>query len=277
MLPITGVLASVMQQKVQCLSMCWKISRTDGVDIRLTDHNAKLIVINEVYTPFGLARPSALERLANLKERSQDIMGALTSDEITELDLARGLYDDATVTQMLVDWTRPSAGPIYSTSFFITGLEHDQEVWQASLSGISSKLMKPVGRICNRLCDADVYDARCGLDPTDFDIDGEVTIVTGDFAVFTTDTSEDDGVLDDGEITWTSGDNTGFKSEIDRQVGGVLTLFKAPPYTVQVGDTFQALPGCDKTLPTCISKFNNAVNHRGFAQLVGNDRLLFAV
>ena len=33
---------------------------------------------------------------------------------------------------------------------------------------------------------------------------------------------------------------------------------------VEVGDQFQLLPGCDRTLATCQSVFNNAIHFGGF-------------
>ena len=41
-----------------------------------------------------------------------------------------------------------------------------------------------------------------------------------------------------------------------------------------VGDTFNAIAGCDKTISTCIAKFNNAVNFRGEPYVPGMDKML---
>ena len=43
---------------------------------------------------------------------------------------------------------------------------------------------------------------------------------------------------------------------------------------VAVGDTFNAIAGCDKTIGTCVAKFNNAVNFRGEPYVPGMDKML---
>jgi hypothetical protein len=45
---------------------------------------------------------------------------------------------------------------------------------------------------------------------------------------------------------------------------GVSMFLIAPfPFTVAVGDTFTAFPGCDKSLQTCTNKFQNQLNFGG--------------
>lgn len=51
----------------------------------------------------------------------------------------------------------------------------------------------------------------------------------------------------DGEITFTSGLNNGFKFEIKSWDGTSLGLFLPMPYPPAPGDTFTIVPGCDKT------------------------------
>jgi uncharacterized phage protein (TIGR02218 family) len=40
---------------------------------------------------------------------------------------------------------------------------------------------------------------------------------------------------------------------------------------IAVGDTFTVTAGCDKRFATCVQKFDNAVNFRGFPHIPGND------
>jgi uncharacterized phage protein (TIGR02218 family) len=43
------------------------------------------------------------------------------------------------------------------------------------------------------------------------------------------------------------------------------------PEPLAAGDTFTVTAGCDKHFDTCVAKFNNAVNFRGFPHIPGND------
>ena len=54
--------------------------------------------------------------------------------------------------------------------------------------------------------------------------------------------------------------------------GVVLAL--AMGKSIQVGDTFDIIAGCDKTRETCQSKFSNIINFRGEPDVPGVDKLL---
>jgi uncharacterized phage protein (TIGR02218 family) len=43
------------------------------------------------------------------------------------------------------------------------------------------------------------------------------------------------------------------------------------PYNVTAADTMSVYPGCDKNLATCLAKFANVVNFRGFPKIPGRD------
>ena len=51
----------------------------------------------------------------------------------------------------------------------------------------------------------------------------------------------------------------------------IVTSAQTMAQPIQVGDTFTVTTGCDKRFATCLNRFNNAVNFRGFPQIPGND------
>jgi uncharacterized phage protein (TIGR02218 family) len=68
-----------------------------------------------------------------------------------------------------------------------------------------------------------------------------------------------------GTITGLTGPNAGYVRTIDTFVSGSTVGIKiAFLFPISSGDTFQILPGCDKTLATCTNVFNNAVHFGGF-------------
>ena len=85
-----------------------------------------------------------------------------------------------------------------------------------------------------------------------------------------------DDFYNEGHLLWTSGNNNARAMEIKDWVDSTrtLTLYLPMARDVQVGDTFEALPGCNKTLAVCIAKFANSVNFRGEPYTPGNDLLL---
>jgi len=68
-----------------------------------------------------------------------------------------------------------------------------------------------------------------------------------------------------GTIIAVTGGNAGYSRTISTFVsGGAVTVKLAFLSPVAVGDQFQLLPGCDRTLATCTNVFNNAIHFGGF-------------
>ncbi len=62
--------------------------------------------------------------------------------------------------------------------------------------------------------------------------------------------------------------------EVKEFANSMITLVLPMGSSVQVGDTFTIVAGCDKSRETCASKFNNILNFRGFPDVPGVDKLL---
>lgn len=77
-----------------------------------------------------------------------------------------------------------------------------------------------------------------------------------------------------GLVTWITGLNAGLAAEVKLYSIGYLELFQPMPYTVAVGDTYTVNAGCDKQLTTCIGRFSNVVNFRGFPHIPGMDQMM---
>jgi uncharacterized phage protein (TIGR02218 family) len=107
--------------------------------------------------------------------------------------------------------------------------------------------------------------------------DGEVASVVDLLDITVTWTSEDsrdvDGWYQYGILHFDTGNNAGHALEVKQWIHSAeqATFYVVPGYPVQVGDKFHVTPGCDKSISTCISKFNNVLNLRGEPYLPGND------
>jgi len=112
-------------------------------------------------------------------------------------------------------------------------------------------------------CINTVYDATCALFSGNFAVSANVANGSTPLSILT-DLAESDGYFDLGVITFTSGENNGVvrtvASYANSQVSVVPRLLVAP----SSGDTFTVVPGCNKSLVACNSKFNNLEHFRGF-------------
>jgi uncharacterized phage protein (TIGR02218 family) len=252
----------------------------DGVVFRFTSHDTTIQYDGVDYVPAGGFNSSARQRVDGLKDRNFESSGMITSDDITFDDLRAGLFRQAMVEIMLIDWMYPWAEPYETNKFWIAGLNFTGEVWMAQLEGITHKLKQNVGRVAGRKCDVHEFgDSRCNV-PGGVAAWTETASVVAVSATkprrgFTTNfaTSTNDW-FKGGTLTWTSGANTGLKMGINTNVGQGVTLWIDMPYDIEEGDSFTAVVGCDRTAGTCFSKFDNIINFRGYPTVPGTDAML---
>jgi hypothetical protein len=102
------------------------------------------------------------------------------------------------------------------------------------------------------------------------DVSTVTSLATANLSFHTT-LPHGDEYYDGGLILWETGKNAGRAMQIKTWAGGVLTLFQHTFFAFAVGDRFVIHPGCDKRRATCISKFSNLLNFRGFPDVPGQD------
>lgn len=190
-------------------ALCFRLTRTDGVIIGVTEHDQPLTIDETLYSPGASLEAARFVARAGLAPDPAALSGAFDVDAITETDLVSGLWTGARIDVYRADW---SAGPALSESdtFLVwsgrlTGITRRGEAFEAELVSLKADLEAPIGRVISRRCDAVLGDGRCGID---------------------------------------------------------------------LGDPQYAGATCDKRLKTCIERFSNVENFRGFPDLIGNDALL---
>ena len=264
-------------------STLWKIERLDGAIFRFTDHNIKLTVQGQVYTPIDSFIATAREAQSQLESINVTAQGSVTAASFTVDKMIAGFFREAEVTEFVVDWKYPWAGIIICNIYIIEQLTFDGERWVAEFVGQAKRLTRQVGHVYSRNCRYTLGDQDCKVDLstggfTNTPSNG-VTAVTTDrestqFAA--TDLTDDDAFWAQGTIEWTEGDNTGIDTEVKTwtKSGAGFVLAIPTPFDIVVGDKFIVIAGCDKSQRTCIDKFDNNVNHGGFPNIPGPDKIL---
>lgn len=262
------------------LCHCWSLARRDGVVLGFTDHDRDLAFGGLTYAArTGLEAAEASAELG-FAVGGGEVAGALTAAGLAEADIAGGLYDGAAVETWLVDWTAPATRLLLDIGT-IGEVRRAGTAFVAELRGLMDRLDVERGRSYRATCDADLGDARCGIDLSGgrFRTTGTVAAViepgaltvtlAGDFAP---------GWFSAGSLAWTSGGNAGLGADIrthGAEPGTIrLDLWQAPARPVLAGESFTLTAGCDKRFSTCREKFANALAFRGFPHLPGNDFVL---
>lgn len=270
-------LAAHLAGGVTTLCHCWRVARKDGTVLGFTDHDRDLLIDGVTYKAATGFTATAIEDQLGLAVSNLDVDGALSSAAITEDDLNAGLYDDAAVTIMRVNWQDVSQRVVLRSGF-LGQVTRGETSFSAELRGLAAKLDQSAGRIFQRTCAWELGDARCQIDlgaPAHHG-SGTVASVISNFDFTASGIgSFASGVFSRGKITWSSGDNAGLEIEVKSHSQGSpnsrLSLFLPMPRPMQVGDTFTITAGCDKTLATCRDRFANVVNFGGFPHMPGND------
>jgi uncharacterized phage protein (TIGR02218 family) len=272
---IPAALAAKLASGVTTLAHLWRVTRRDGRVFGFTDHDSDLLVDGVVHEAQSALAAGAIDKSLGLSIDTASAEGALSSAAITAEDLAAGLWDGARVDLWRVDWSEPAL-KVHLFAGRLGEARRGENAFAAELRGLQAALNVPVGRVFSRFCDADLGDARCGIDLSDprwrgggivTEVVNEITFRASGLEAF------EDGLFARGVVTWSDGR----KADVAAHAAGVsalITLNDAPAGPLSVGALFTVTAGCDKRLATCRDRFANALNHRGFPHMPGDDALV---
>lgn len=175
---------------------------------------------------------------------------------VAQLTISRFHRDDPSLELITV-----FKGFVSSVAF-----EDDFQVAKVAALPITAATSRPIPRFTfSALCNHVLYDPRCKVLDTDpnYRVTGEVSAV--DLTAYTIDVVGAD-LKPDG---WWTGGFVEAQAGLDKRMvlahtGTTLTLLL--PFAVNpLGSDVTLFAGCDHTISTCKSKFNNVVNYGGFA------------
>ena len=278
---IPSGLAAHLAGGVTTLCRCFRLVRADGVVLGFTDHDRALAFDGTDYEPAGGLEASEDVTATGFATGGLEVAGALTSERISADDLAAGLYDAAEVTMHLVNWADPEERLLLRKGR-LGEVTREDGAFRAEIRGLAAALDQPNGRTFRQTCDADLGDARCGVDVTAAAFRGPGTVIgASDRRRFTASGLGAFAGLwfERGRLAWTDGANAGLAAEVrlHRLSGGVATiaLWQPAARAIAAGDGFTITAGCDKRFGTCRTRFDNHLNFRGFPHMPGNDFVLF--
>ncbi len=261
------------QNPLTMLAFAWRIERRDGVTLGFTSHDRDLELDGLVYRATPGMIPSAIEREDSLDPDNVDLSGALTSDAITEADLAAGRWDGATLRLSAVNWEAPAVDPVFLVRGELGAVETGDGRFSAELRGPTSVLEGPVVEETSPECRASLGDKRCRVDMAGRTRLVLVTDASG-ASVTVANAGAADGDYAFGQLRWLDGANAGLSARIVQSVGNVLTLREPPPFATLTGARVEIAQGCDRRFATCVGRFANAANFRGEPHLPGIDALV---
>lgn len=276
MLTFPPALAAALSAGATTLCRCWRLTRTDGAVLGFTNHDRDLAIAGTLYEAASGLEASRTETRLGFAAGGGEVAGALTSARLTETDILRGLYDNAVVETLLVDWSDPTAFALLDTAS-IGEIRRDDHGFTAELRGPAHAWDQEQGRLFHATCPAELGDGRCkavlasptyrvtaAIDATD----GSLTITAPAFSNYPT------GWFTGGVLRVLSGGNAGASFPIRDHAADRIALWRPAPLALMAGDAAEATAGCDKRFETCSTKFGNTLNFRGFPHIPTPDYVL---
>lgn len=265
-----------------------RLRRRDGFVLPVgLDHNRAIEFEFEseslVYTPIYGLIPSTIQSSAYLNVENMDAKGALMLLGIDEADIAAGLWDLCAVLVMRVNWKDPSMGCEIKRRGWFGEISLGRNTFNAEIMSLTQKLQATIGDELSASCDADLFDARCGVVKTEgvnmFSGVAVSTLVVAHRQFTCAALTQAAGFFDGGKVEWTGGPNAGMAKEIKAHTaGGNIELQEPMPYPIAATHQATFLAGCLKRYAEdCGAKHGNQLRFRGYPFAPGQDQVFKGV
>lgn len=257
------------------LATIWRLARTDGAIVRLTDLDDELEADGEIYLPNGSTERSSVRLGTGLAADNLDIRGLLRSEQIAEADLMAGLFDHAQllVSIAFVNVDLPSI-PLAKGRF--GEVEVDNSQYRVEINGLAQALQASIGEATSAACRADFGGVRCQASLATWRASYTLASVTdARTLVLTGPSALPAGTYVNGLVEVMDGPAAGWQMEVRSWNAGTLALGLYLPLAVMpaAGNTVRVTAGCDKDKATCRDVFANVINFQGEPDVPGIDAL----
>lgn len=247
-----------------------RLTRRDGVVIGLTSDSESLTLDGVFYDNSGLDVASVIAAAGLAVDHAE--FSTLNDGEVFEVqDIQSGVWTNAAFLIGKYNIRAPSGGVEPVNAGTMGGLQILDGRVVAEFRGLQQYLQQPIGLVIGKNCAVRFGSPRCGKDLGPLTFSAAVT--TAGQQVFTaTALIQADDYFGNGELTWTSGANSGLTVGVKTFAAGVVGLMLPMFITVEIGDAFDIVKGCRKRLSDCKDN-NNVLNFQGFPHLPGIDAL----
>lgn len=275
----------VMADAHPCVSrLCqvWLLQRRDGEVFAFTSHDVPVKFMGHTFTPCASLNPSAVEAASDMAAvGNMELTGIIDAEGISEFDLYAGKFDDCRVDVWEIPWAGAFPHPIRLASGTTGSVSHGRDGFRGEVLGPGAKMQQQsVTQVVTAACRFTFGDSRCAKDLGPLTEAGAVSAVAASapFRTFRADAligSGPEGYFGRGVVTWTTGANTGVRSEVKEYdpVTGTVVLWNLLPSPASPGDAFTISPGCTLAKDGdmgCVY-WGNLINFGGFPDVPGDD------
>jgi uncharacterized phage protein (TIGR02218 family) len=270
----SGPLTTLLNSNSQFLMAdIFTFTLVDGTILRYTTADIDIVFSGNTYYSSKLKIDRRrIKYKVGVEVDSLELNISATSSELVNnipflQGVASGMFDGATLklerTFMAV-WGDTSAGTITLFTGKVGEVVLDRLTCKMTVRSLLFMLNTQMPKyMVQANCVHNLFDAGCTLNPASF-VEAETAGSACTVSVITSASAKVDDYFALGKIVFTSGQNNGLSRTIKDFTTGSFTVIQPLPYAPAPGDTFNAYPGCDKSEATCLLKYNNLPNFKGF-------------
>lgn len=251
----------------------WTFTLSGGTVLRWTDADIPLDYSGNTFNRGPVFEREGIEDKMGLEVSTLEFTVSADDDDLVsstpfiQLISSRGL-DGANIKlerAFLPDWGQPVTGAVTRFSGKITSIGETGGN-SASITASSWAILLNVSvppNLYQAPCMHIVYDGGCGLNENSFSSTGAVASTVTNAYLFNTNLSLTTGDFDQGKILFLSGTNAGITRSIKKNTSGLIELNTPLPNTPAIGDSIKVFKGCDLSMATCSTRFNNLLRFKG--------------
>lgn len=174
---------SVIEEDYTATATVAKITRRDGVVIRLTDHMFDLVYEGETFIASSGYSRTSIENREGTKVDETDITALFSNTLIDEDDLAKGLYNYADVILHDVYWKDPTKfSQVRERGRFGRVVRTGSGAFKVEIRSITEKLQGQLGRLIFPRCGWDLGEPNtCRVPILPDDVQRSTSYALGDF------------------------------------------------------------------------------------------------
>lgn len=280
---MSTAMQTYIAQNTVTLTTLVLIQRVDGVVLAFTSWDVPIFYNSVSYLPAIAMSPSGVKTNADLTSDQMDIIGAIDSVYITEVDIDGGRFDNAKVTIMKVNPNDLTMGQITELTGIIGQINYGENNFQAAVNSLGNTLNQQIGDVVTPTCRVrQLGDFQCKVTIASYQIQTTIASIV-DQKTLTFSSTKATGYYDYGMVRFASkasggGLNYSINAEVKTSTGTgtvmTVVLQEFLPFLAVVGNAVTLEAGCDRRSITCRNKFNNLVNIHSEPYVPGNNYLL---
>lgn len=276
---LPSALATHVATRETMLATALKITREDATVFAFTSHDVDDVVSGVTYLADPGVDVTDIVIQANAAVGNLELTTLHDGSVFTTADIFGGRWRNAAFVIFRYNWASLTDGIDTLLTGTLGEVTLRQNMVVAELRDLRQYLQQPIGSASSKTCryrlgSTDKNNGGlCKKVLTAFTYTGTLTAVTGNGVFTDSGRGEADAWFDEGEITFTSGDNDGLSAKIKSFASGQFTLALPMSATVAIGDTYSVIAGCRKRLEDCRDKFDNVINFGGEPHRLGIDNL----